>query len=86
MVVSKRAIFVSQHTTKRSGNFLPVVVIHMPGFTASNLGKTINFTVTTVRLSTVHDLKVTDCSSFSFSQNIAHTIHMSLIRIQKIFR
>ena len=83
---SKRVAFVSQHTSKRGGNFLPEVVIHMLGFTASHLGKTVYFIVTTVRLSDLHDLKVSDCSSFSFSQNIAHSTHMSLIRIQKIFR
>jgi len=31
---SKRAAFVSQHTSKRGSNFLPDVVIHMLGFTA----------------------------------------------------
>jgi hypothetical protein len=64
---NRRAAFVSQHTRKRSGNFLPDVVIHMPGFTGLNFGKTVNFIVTTVRLSNLHDLKVTECSSFSFS-------------------
>ena len=39
---SKRAAFVSQHTqSERGGNFLPDVVIHMLGFTASHLGKTV---------------------------------------------
>jgi hypothetical protein len=67
-VANKRAVFVSQHTIKRGGTFLPDVVIHMPGFMAPNLGKTVNFIVTTVRLSNLHDLKVNDCSSFRISQ------------------
>jgi hypothetical protein len=65
---SKRAASVSQHTSKRGGDSLPGIAIHMLGYTASNLGKTVNFVVTTVRLSNLHDLKVTDCSSFSFLQ------------------
>jgi len=40
----------------------------MPEFTALNVGKTLHFKVNTARLSNMHDLKVTDCSSFIFSQ------------------
>jgi hypothetical protein len=64
----KSVAFISECKSNRVCKVMLDILTHIPKFIASKLGKIVIFMVTAVRLLTLHDLKVINCSPFSFSE------------------